>query len=73
MRKLIRGRKRLFFLVVNKGKMKLFSERHTEAKYRHGIMCKAQTNFIREKAHEPLNTFKAGKHIFWSCPERLMQ
>lgn len=44
--------------------MKLLSEGHTEAKYSHGIMCKAWNNCIMEKAHQPSNTFKAEKYIF---------
>lgn len=73
LRKLIRGKRRLFPLLVNKRMMKLLSQGHTEAKYRHGIMCKAWNNCITEKGHQPSNTFKAEKCIFWSCPGRLMQ
>lgn len=67
------GKKILFSLLVKKRKMKLLTKDHTEAKYGHGIMCKAWNNLITEKAHQPSNTFKAEKYIFWSCPGRLMQ
>lgn len=71
------------FEKTNKRKEKTFStageqkddetQGHTEAKYRHGIMCKAWNNCITEKGHQPSNTFKAEKCIFWSCPGKLMQ
>lgn len=66
-------RKYFFSLLANKRKMKLLTKGHTEAKHGHGIMCKAWNNLITEKAHQPSNTFKAEKYIFWSCPGRLMQ
>lgn len=66
-------RKYIFPLLVNKRKMKHLTKGHTDAKYGHGIMCKAWNNLITEKAHQTSNTFKAEKYIFWSCPGRLIQ